>query len=116
VAGGVVSLGAPVQSAFAVNARRSCSTDGFATATVLPHVNVLTLWSATLIVGMFCWSDPHVGLSVNVRRWRSIDPQTQQLRPAVMAARVHQLLALVDAREVEIGDDDPFAGADGFTE
>jgi hypothetical protein len=53
---------------------------------------------------------------MNVRGWRSIDAQTQQFGPAVMAARVHQLLALVDAREVEVGDDYTFAGADWFTE
>src|SRR5690242_7138534 len=41
------------------------------------------------------------GAFVNVRRRHAIEPEAQQFRPAVVAARVHQLLALVDQREVE---------------
>jgi len=33
-----------------------------------------------------------------------------------MAARAHQLLSLVDQREVEVGDHHAFAGANGFSE
>src|SRR5690348_3364187 len=46
---------------------------------------------------------------------RAIDQEAQQFGAAVMAARVHQLLALVDACEVEVGRDYAFAGADCFT-
>jgi len=48
---------------------------------------------------------------VNVRAGGAVDQETQQLRPAVVTARVHQLLALVDQREVEVGDHDAFARA-----
>ena len=48
---------------------------------------------------------------VNVRGRSAVDQKTQQFRAAVMAARIHQLLALVDAGEVEIGNDDAFARA-----
>src|ERR1051325_2781976 len=50
---------------------------------------------------------------VRVRSGRAIDEKTQQFWPTVVAARVHQLLAPVDAREVEVGDDNAFTGADG---
>ena len=50
---------------------------------------------------------------------RTVDGQTKQFRPAVMATRVHQLLAPVDQCEVEIGHHHAFAGtyrcADQFT-
>ena len=49
---------------------------------------------------------------VQVSSRSSVDQQTEQLRPAVVAARVHQLLALVDQREVEIGDHHSFTRAD----
>ena len=44
------------------------------------------------------------GAFVHVRGRGSVDQQTEQFRPAVVAARVHQLLAPVDQREIEIGD------------
>ena len=53
---------------------------------------------------------------MDVRGCRSIDQQTQQLRPAVVATRIHQLFALVDASEVEVGDDRGLSGSDWFTE
>ena len=37
--------------------------------------------------------------------------EAEQFGPAVMAARVHQLLALIDQREVQLGDGDAFARA-----
>jgi hypothetical protein len=48
---------------------------------------------------------------VNAECRRAVDQQAQQFRPAVVAARVHQVLAPVDPREVEISDHDAFAGA-----
>ena len=56
------------------------------------------------------------GAFVNRCGRRAIDQQAEQLRPAVMAARVHQLLSLVDQREVEVGDHHAFAGANGLSE
>src|SRR5262249_55208067 len=56
------------------------------------------------------------GAFVNVRGGAAIDQETQQLRPAIVAARVHQLLTLVDQREVEIGDNDSFARANRLVE
>ena len=53
---------------------------------------------------------------VNVRGGGAVDQETEQFRPAVVAARVHQLLALVDQREVEVGDDHAFARADGLAQ
>ena len=53
---------------------------------------------------------------VNVRGRSPVDQETQQFGPAVVAARVHHLLALVDQREVEVGDDDAFARADRFAD
>jgi hypothetical protein len=41
---------------------------------------------------------------MKVGRRRAIDQQAEQLGPAVVAARVHQALALVNPREVRIGD------------
>jgi hypothetical protein len=41
---------------------------------------------------------------------RAIDQQAEQFRPAVVAKRIHHPFALVDQREIEIGDDDAFAG------
>ena len=56
---------------------------------------------------------------VEMGRRRAVDGQAEQFRPAVVAARVHQLLAPVDQREIEIGDHLAFAGtyrfADQFT-
>src|SRR5262249_35360399 len=46
---------------------------------------------------------------VDMRGAGAVDQETEQFGPAVVAARVHQLLALVDQREVEVGDDDAFA-------
>src|SRR5688572_10622653 len=51
-----------------------------------------------------------------VRPLGPVDRQTEQLGSTVVAARVHQLLALVDAGEVEIGDDDSFPGPQGFAD
>src|SRR5687767_10808392 len=53
---------------------------------------------------------------MDVRGGATVDQQTEQFGPAVVAARVHQLLALDDQREVEVGDDDAFARAEGLTE
>src|SRR5262249_40297618 len=52
------------------------------------------------------------GAFVNVRGGGAVDQETEQLRPAVVTARVHQLLALVHQREVEVGDDHAFARAE----
>ena len=41
---------------------------------------------------------------------RAVDLQAENLWPAVVPASVHLRLTLVDQREVEIGDDDAFAG------
>ena len=41
---------------------------------------------------------------MKVGRRRAIDQQAAQLGPAVVAARVHQALALVNPREVRISD------------
>ena len=49
---------------------------------------------------------------MNLRRWRAIDQETQEFWPAVVAARVHERLALVDEREVEVRDDHAFARAE----
>jgi hypothetical protein len=40
----------------------------------------------------------------------AIDQQAEQFRPTVVAARVHEALALVDQAEVKIGNHRPFAG------
>src|SRR5215510_3541896 len=40
---------------------------------------------------------------VNVRSGRAVDQETEEFRPAVVSARVHQLLALIDLREVKVG-------------
>jgi hypothetical protein len=53
---------------------------------------------------------------VNVRDWSAVEQETQDFGPAVVAARVHELLALVDEREVEVGDHHAFAGADRFAD
>ena len=53
---------------------------------------------------------------VDVRRRGAIDQQAEQLGPAVVAAGVHELLALVDQGEIERRDDDAFARADRFAE
>ena len=50
---------------------------------------------------------------VNVRGGGAVDQETEQFRPAVVAARVHHLLALVDQREVEVGDDHAFTRRGG---
>src|SRR5215469_4504976 len=49
---------------------------------------------------------------VNMRSGGAVDQETEQLRSTVVAARVHQLLALVDQREVEISNYSSFARAD----
>ena len=41
------------------------------------------------------------GAFVNVRRGRAINQEVEQVRSAVVAARVHQLFALVDEREIK---------------
>jgi hypothetical protein len=46
---------------------------------------------------------------MHVSRRSTVDQETEQFRAAVVTARVHQLLALVDQREVEIGDSHAFA-------
>src|SRR5438445_13331978 len=55
----------------------------------------------------------HMGLR------RTVDQEAEQFRAAVVTARVHQALALVDDPEIEIGDDLAFARsqrcADEFT-
>src|SRR5215471_17292008 len=53
---------------------------------------------------------------VNVRSGRAVDQETEQFRPAVVSARVHQLLALIDLREVKVGDDNSFARADRLSQ
>src|SRR5262245_52099809 len=53
---------------------------------------------------------------VQVRGRSSVDQQAEQLRPAVVAAGIHQLLSLVDQGEVEIGDHDPFTRTDRTTQ
>ena len=40
-----------------------------------------------------------------------VDEQGEEIRAAVVTSRVHLDLALVDQREVEVGDDLAFAGA-----
>src|SRR5262249_48602978 len=52
----------------------------------------------------------------NGRGGGAVDQEAEQLRPAVVAARVHQMLALVDQREVEVGDDLALARADGLAQ
>src|SRR5215472_7051633 len=47
-----------------------------------------------------------------MRSGGAVDQETEQLRSTVVAARVHQLLALVDQREVEISNYSSFARAD----
>src|SRR5262249_32835669 len=47
---------------------------------------------------------------MDVRGGSAVDPKTEQFGSAVVAARVHQLLALVDQREVEVGNEDALAG------
>jgi len=44
------------------------------------------------------------GALVNVGCGGAIKQETERFRPAVVAARVHQLLALVDPCEVDLGD------------
>ena len=46
----------------------------------------------------------------------AVDPEAEQFGPAVVPARVHQLLALVDKGEVEVGDDHAFARAERFAD
>jgi hypothetical protein len=41
----------------------------------------------------------------------AVDQEAEQLGSAVVTARVHQLFALVDQREVEVGDDFAFTRA-----
>ncbi len=53
---------------------------------------------------------------VNMRGRSAVDQQTQQLRPAVMAARVHHLFAFVDQREVEVGNDHAFTRTNGLAQ
>ncbi len=42
----------------------------------------------------------------------AVDQQAKQFRPTIMAAQVHQLLALVDQREIEVSDDQALVAAD----
>ena len=49
---------------------------------------------------------------VQMRGRSSVDHQAEEFRPAVMAARIHHLLALVDQGEVKIGDHYPFTRPD----
>src|SRR5258706_12709379 len=51
---------------------------------------------------------------VNVRGGGAVDQETEQFRPAVGAAGVHHLLAFVDQREVEVGDEGAFPRPDGL--
>ena len=53
---------------------------------------------------------------MNVRGGGAVDQEAEQFGPAVVAARVHQLLALIDQREVEVGNDDAFARAEGLAQ
>ena len=41
---------------------------------------------------------------------RAIDQQAEQFRAAVVAARIHLPLALIDQSEIEIGDHHAFTG------
>ncbi len=47
---------------------------------------------------------------VNVRGGGAVDQETEQFRPAVVAAQVHQLLALVNQGEVEVAINHAFSG------
>ncbi len=49
---------------------------------------------------------------MNVGGCGAIDQQAEQFGPAIVPARIHQLLALIDQREVEIGYDHAFARTD----
>ena len=60
------------------------------------------------------FSDGRITL-VDMGDRRAIDRQVEQFRPTVVAARVHEALALVDQAEIEVGDQRPFAGAYGVT-
>jgi len=53
---------------------------------------------------------------VNGRREGAVDQETKQLRPAVVAARVHHQLASVDQREIEVGDDHALTRPEGFAQ
>ena len=53
---------------------------------------------------------------VHVRGFGAIDQQAEQFGPAVVSAGVHLGLALVDQREVEVGDDRALAGTQRLAE
>src|SRR6516165_7844626 len=53
---------------------------------------------------------------VNVRGGCTVDQQAEQFRPTVVTSRVHDMLPLVDQREIEVDDDFTFARANRLTQ
>src|SRR3954471_8457605 len=71
--------------------------------------------SAIIVELLDCNRQGLRAMLMNVGGGRAVDQQAEQLRAAVVAARIHLPLPLVDQSEIEIGDHHAFAGTQRLT-